>query len=107
MSENSQNFEVITYEESVAFNYTLPGEEEPSQLERDMVLLWEEDLDSFVAHFGEQKEYKIHSFRSQRDKDRFIAKLEDENDGIIDQVDEEISQRMKFGFLYTSPTYED
>jgi hypothetical protein len=103
----SEKYEVITYEESVVFNYTLPGEETPDQLEREMTLVWEEDLEAFVAHFGAEKAYKLHAFDKERDKLRFVSKIEDENDGIIDQVDEEISQRMKFGFLYTSPTYED
>mgnify|MGYP005849172365 CR=1 FL=1 len=103
----SEKYEVITYEENVIFNYTLPGEEAPDQLECEMTLVWEEDLDAFLEQFGAQKEYKLHSFLKERDKLRFISKLEDENDSIIDQVDEEISQRMKFGFLYTSPTYED
>jgi hypothetical protein len=103
----SEKHEVITYEENIVFNYTLTGEEAPSQLEREMTLLWEESLEQFIEQFGSEKEYKLHSFDKERDKLRFVAKLEDENDAIIDQVDEEIAQNMKFGFLYTSPTYED
>ena len=29
------------------------------------------------------------------------------NEKIIDEVEEEISQKMKFGSFFTSPTYED
>lgn len=103
----SEKYEVITYEENIVFNYTLPKEEEPQQLEREMTLVWEEDLEKFIETYGDEKSYKIHSFDKERDKNKFVAKVEDENDAIIDQVDEEIAQNMKFGFLYTSPTYED
>ena len=41
------------------------------------------------------------------EKDKFITNIENEADKIIEEVGEEISQKMKFRFDYTSPTYED
>lgn len=45
--------------------------------------------------------------KNEKEKDRFISHIENESDEIIDDVQEEISRKMKFSFDYTSPTYED
>lgn len=103
----SEEFDVITYKDVVVFNYTLPGEDTESQLDREVILVWEDTFEKFLEETKKEKPYKISSFKNARAKDRFITSVEDETEKTIDEVSEEISQKMKFGFEYTSPTYED
>lgn len=103
----SSPFEVITYEDTMVFNYSLSEQEPQEQIVRDVTLVWEESLEKFLEAFGTEKPYQVHSFRDEREKNQFIASIEDRTDEIIDEVDEEISQKMKFSHVYTSPTYED
>jgi len=103
----SAPFEVITYEDTATFAYTLPDQEEPDQISRELTLVWDESLEAFFETYSPEKPYQIHSFKTQRDKDRFIQSVEDKTDEIIDAVEEEVSQHTKFGYNYTSPTYED
>ncbi len=103
----STSFEVITYEDTVVFNYTLPEQEEPEQISRELTLVWEESLEALFEAYSPEKPYQIHTFKTQRDKDRFIESVEEKTDEIIDAVEEEISQHTKFGYNFTSPTYED
>ncbi|HQS65885.1 MAG TPA: hypothetical protein PLM93_01705 [Sulfuricurvum sp.] len=100
-------YEVITYEDVAVFNYVLPEKKEKEQVEREMTLVWEDSLEKFFEAYGSEKPYKITTFDMERQKNKFIADIEDKNDAIIDEVDEEISRKMKFSFDYTSPTYED
>lgn len=103
----SQIFEVITYEDTAVFNYSLPEVEGTEQVCREMTLVWEDTLEKFFEAYDPQKPYKITSFDNERQKNKFIDAIDNENDKIIDEVDEEISRKMKFAFDYTSPTYED
>lgn len=101
----SKKYDVITYEHTMVFNFSVSGEEE--QLTRDVTLIWEDTLEKFFENHGSEKIHTIHSFDNEEEKNRFIADIEDATDQIIDEVDEEISQKMKFAHVYTSPTYED
>lgn len=103
----STKYEVITYEDVIVFNYTLPGEESVEQISRDVTLVWEDTIEKFFEAHTPEKPYTIHSFERERDKEKFIADIENQTEEMIDAVDEEIGQRMKFGHFYTSPTYED
>lgn len=103
----SKEFEVMTYKDTVVFNYTLPEEEVPQQIDRELTLVWEDSLEKFFEQYNPQMPYKINVFKNEREKSRFIDNMELENDKIIDDVEEEISRKMKFSFDYTSPTYED
>jgi len=103
----SSPFEVITYEDTMVFKYSLSEQEPQEQIERDVTLVWEEPLEKFLESFGSEKPYEVHSFKNEREKNLFITSIEDRTDEIIDEVDEEISQKMKFSHVYTSPTYED
>jgi len=102
-----EKYEVITYEHTIGFNYTLPGEDEPRMLEKEVTLVWEDTLESFFQAYTKEKPYTINEFHQERSRDSFIQRIEDQNENLIDEVDEEIAQKMKFGFEYTSPTYED
>ena len=103
----SEKYEVITYEDIAVFNYSLPETEEQEQIEREITLVWEDTLEKFFETYTSDKPYKIHSFITQRQKEKFVDAIEAENENIIDEVDEEIGRKMKFSFDYTSPTYED
>lgn len=103
----SDKYEVITYEDIAIFNYSLPEKEEKEQIEREMTLVWEDSLEKFLEAYSSEKPYNIISFDSEKQKNKFIADIDDKNDAIIDEVDEEIGRKMKFAFDYTSPTYED
>ncbi len=101
----SNKYDVITYEHTMVFNFSVSGEDE--QLTRDVTLVWEDTLEKFFENHGSEKPYTINSFENEEEKTRFITDIEDATDQIIDDVDEEISQKMKFSHVYTSPTYED
>ena len=103
----SQTYEVITYEDVIVFNYTLPEQDSVEQISRDVTLVWEDTIEKFFEAHTPQKPYTIHSFEKEKDKVKFIADIENKTEEIIDTIDEEISQKMKFGHFYTSPTYED
>lgn len=103
----SKEYEVMSYKDNVVFNYTLPEEETTHQIERELTLVWEDTLEKFFEQYNPQMPYKINSFKNEREKNRFLENMEAENDKIIDDVEEEISRKMKFSFDYTSPTYED
>ena len=103
----SEKYEVITYEDIAVFNYTVPGAVEKEQIDREITLVWEETLEEFFEAYNLEKPYKIISFEKEKEKNKFIKNIEDENERIIDEVDEEIGRKMKFAFDYTSPTYED
>lgn len=102
-----ESYEVISYKDDVVFNYTVSGDETVQQLSRELILVWEETLEKFLVEFKPAKPYKISSFKTEKEQKNFIAYLEHESDAIIDDVEEEISRKMKFSFDYTSPTYED
>lgn len=103
----SKEYDVITYKDVIAFNFKLPGGDQEDQLEREVVLVWEGTFEEFLEETKKEKPYKISSFKNARAKERFITSIEEETEKIIDKVSEEISQKTKFGFEYTSPTYED
>lgn len=103
----SDKYEVITYEDIAVFNYSLPEKEEKEQVEREVTLVWEDTLEKFFEAYSSEKAHKIHSFETEKKKNKFISDIENENERIIEEVDEEIGRKMKFAFDYTSPTYED
>ncbi|NOR56130.1 MAG: hypothetical protein GQ531_07955 [Sulfurovum sp.] len=104
---SEQTFEVITYLDVVAFNYTLPDAEEPETLEHEMRIVWEDTLEKFVEEFGKEKPYKIHTFKREREKNFLIDQIDSEADDLIDEVQEEIANKMKFGFEFTGQLHND
>jgi hypothetical protein len=100
-------YEVIAYTDEVAFNYTLPDQEEQQTIEHELTFIWEDTLDKFIEKFGADKPYKVHSFRREREQKFFIDQIEGQTDDIIDGVQEEIANKMKFGFDFTGPLHND
>lgn len=100
-------YEAITYTDEVTFNYTLPGEEEQQTIEHELTFIWEDTLEKFVEEHGADKPYKVHTFRREREQKFFIEQIESETEDLIDNVQEEIANKMKFGFDFTGPLHND
>ncbi|MDQ7084342.1 MAG: hypothetical protein Q9M36_05195 [Sulfurovum sp.] len=100
-------FEVITYTDTVAFNYTLPNDDEARVIEHELTIVWEDTLEKFIEALGAEKAYKIHSFKREREQKSLIDQIDDETEDLIDNVQEEIANKMKFGFDFTGPLHND
>ena len=100
-------YEVITYTDDVAFSYTLPDEEEPQTVEHELRFVWEDTLEKFVEEHGAEKPYRIRTFRREREQKFFIDQIEGETEDLIDEVQEEIANKMKFGFEFSGQLHND
>ena len=103
----SKVYEVISYDEEVVFNYTLADEEEPQSLERELTFIWEDGIEKFIEEHGADRPYKIHTFEREREQKKFIDQLEGLTDDLIDEVQEEIANKMKFGFDFSGQLHND
>ena len=103
----NNEFEVITYIEEVSFSYTLPGEEEARTIEHKITVIWEESLEKFVEEHGPDKPYKLNTFKREREQKFFINQIESETEDLIDEVQEEIANKMKFGFDFSGQLHND
>ena len=103
----SETYEVISYQDIIVFNYTLPGKDTEDQIDREVIFVWEDTLEKFLEKFKSKKPYKIDSFKREQDMNRFITNIENDTEKIIDEVEDEISQKMKFGNFFRSPISED
>ena len=102
-----KEYKVISYEQVVAFDYTLPEENEPRTLERELTFVWEDSVEKFIEEQGNDKPYKINSFKREREQKSFIDRLEDQTDDAIEEVQEEIANKMKFGFEFSGQLHND
>lgn len=100
-------YTVITYEETVAFNYTLPDQQEPQAIEHELTLIWEDTLEKFIEEHGNDKPYKVHTFKRESQQNFFIERIEGETEDLIEEVQEEIANKMKFGFEFTGQLHND
>lgn len=105
--ENTNQFKVITYIDEVAFNYTLPDEDEPRTIEHEVTIVFEDTLEEFLQEHGKEKSYKIHEFKRQREQNMFIERIEGLMDDLIDEVQEDIANKMKFGFDFSGQLHND
>ena len=102
-----RRFEVITYSEEVVFNYTLPEEDEPRTIECEFTLIWEDSIEKFREEHGENKAYEIHSFKLEHQQKFFIDQIENRTEELIEEVEEEIAGKMKYGFEFTGQLHND
>ena len=100
-------YEVISYEEVVVFNYTLPDEEEPEAIDRELTFIWEDTIEKFIEEHGADKPYKVHGFKRESAKQYFLDQVEGRTDDALEEVQEEIANKMKFGFEFTGPLHND
>jgi len=105
--ENTHPFEVITYIDEVAFKYTLPDEDEERAIEHEITIVWEDTLEKFLEEHGKDKPYEVKKFRREREQKFFIDQVEGEMDDLIDEVQEEIANKMKFGFDFSGQLHND
>ena len=105
--EEEHAFTVITYEEEVSFGYTLPGEDEPQSIEHDLTFVWEDSLEKFIEEHGADREYTVHSFKREREQKKFLDLQEGLTDDLIEEVQEEIANKMKFGFEFSGQLHND
>ncbi|MCF6245681.1 MAG: hypothetical protein L3J43_11690, partial [Sulfurovum sp.] len=87
--------------------YTLPDEDEERKIEHELTVIWEESLEKFKEEHGEDKPYKIHHFKREREQKFFIEQLEGEAEDLIDEVQEEIANKMKYGFDFSGQLHND
>jgi len=108
MSEHdAKPFKVISYEEEVEFKYTLPDEEEPRVIEHELTLIWEDSIEKFMEEHGEYRPYTVNSFSQEKQQKFFIHQLESRTDAVIEEVEEEIANKMKFGFEFSGQLHND
>ena len=69
-------YEVITYTDMVAFNYTLPNDEEIQTIEHELTFIWEDTIEKFIEEHGTDKPYKVHTFKREREQRFFIEQIE-------------------------------
>lgn len=103
----NNKYEVITYTDIVAFNYTLPDEEEAKTIEHELTIVWEDTIEKFIEEHGADKPYRIHTFKREREQKNLINQIEDQADDLIDEVQEEIANKMKFGFDFSGQLHND
>ena len=100
-------YEVITYDEEVEFKYTLPGEDEERTIECELTLVWDDSLEKFLEEHGDKIPYKINSFKYENKYNFFLHQLESRTDAQIEEVEEEIANKMKFGFEFSGQLHND
>ncbi|PHS31970.1 MAG: hypothetical protein COA92_07270 [Sulfurovum sp.] len=105
--KEKSKYKVITYTDVVAFNYTLPNEDEPKTIEHELTIVWEDTIEKFVEEHGADKPYKIHTFNREREQNNLINQIEDEADDLIEEVQEQIANKMKFGFDFSGQLHND
>lgn len=105
--KENKDYKVITYTDVVAFNYTLPDEDEPKTIEHELTIIWEDTVEKFIEEHGPEKAYNVRAFRREREKNFFIEQIESEADDLIDEVQEEIANKMKFGFDFSGQLHND
>jgi hypothetical protein len=111
IEETSQNeqktFEVITYDEEVEFKYTLPGETEERSIESELTLVWEDSLEKFIEEHGDKIPYKVNTFKYENQYRFFLHQVESRMDEAIEEAQEEIAAKMKFGFEFSGQLHND
>jgi len=100
-------FEVITYDEEVEFKYTLPGEDKQRSIECELTFIWEDSLEKFIEEHGDEIPYKINSFKFENQYRFFIHQVESRTEDQIDEVQEEIANKTKFGFEFSGQLHND
>ena len=101
------SYEVITYTDEVSFKYTIPNEDEERSIEHDLQIVWEGTVATFKEEFGDDKEYKVHTFPREREYNNLINQIDELAEDLIDEVQEEIANKMKFGFDFSGQLHND
>jgi len=105
--KENKAYEVISYTDMVVFNYTLPDHKEPQSIEQELTFIWEDTIEKFIEEYGNDKPYKVHTFKQEREQNFFIEQLEGRTEDLIDEIEEEIANKMKFGFDFSGQLHND
>lgn len=105
--EQSKPFEVITYDEEVEFKYILPEEDEERSIETELTFVYEGSVEELKAELGSDRAYKVHTFTLKQHHDFFINQVESRTDEAIEEVEQEIANKMKFGFEFSGQLHND
>lgn len=100
-------YEVITYEDEVEFTYTLSNDDEPKVMEHELTFIWEDTVEKFIEEHGADKPYKINSFKYEHHYNFFIHQVESRTDDLIEEVQEDIANKTKFGFEFSGQLHND
>lgn len=100
-------YEVISYTDMVAFSYTLPDDDEPQTIEHELTFIWEDTIEKFIEEHGADKPYKVDTFKREREQKILIEQIEGRADDLIDEVQEDIANKMKFGFEFSGQLHND
>jgi len=107
LQDDKKPFKVISYEEEVEFKYTLPDEDEPRVITHELTLVWEDTIEKFIEQFGEEKEYRVQAFSQEKQQQFVLHQIESRTEDAIEEVEEEIAAKMKFGFEFTGQLHND
>lgn len=108
MSENEEKgYTVITFEDEVEFKYISPETDEEEVMEHELTFIWEDSIEKFIEEHGKDKPYKVNSFKLKQHYDFFVKQVEDRTDDLIEEVQEDIANKMKFGFEFTGQLHND
>ena len=105
--KEQKKYELISYVEEVEFKYTLPEEDEPRIIERELTFIWEDSVEKFIEEHGTQKPYRLNLYTRETEYKFFVNQIEDRTDDLIEEVEEEIANKMKFGFEFTGQLHND
>jgi hexokinase len=76
-------------------------------MEEELTIVWEDTIEKFIEKHGADKEYKIHTFKREREQNNLIAQIEEQTEELIDDVQEKIANKMKFGFDFSGQLHND
>lgn len=105
--ENKKPYKVMTFTDEVSFKYTPPGEEEEQSIEEELTFVWEDTLEKFVEEYGEDKPFKMFAFNRVNEQKILIDRIEDKTDDMIEEVQDRIAGKMKFGFDFSGQLHND
>lgn len=105
--KDNKVYEIISFTDTVAFNYTLPDDDKTQTIEHELTFIWEDTIDKFIEEHGTDKPYKVHTFKREREQKFFIEQIEGRTEDLIDEVQEEIANKMKFGFDFSGQLHND
>jgi len=105
--KEEKRYELISYQEEVEFKYTLSEEEEPRSIERELTFIWEDSVEKFIEEHGAKKPYKVSSYKRETEYKFFVSQIEDRTDDLIEEIEEEIANKMKFGFEFSGQLHND
>lgn len=105
--QEEKPYVAITFDEEVEFKYTLPDDDEQHVTERELTFIWEDTIEKFIEEHGTEKPYKVNTFKMEQHYNFFVNQVEDRTEALIEDVEEEIANKTKFGFDFSGQLHND